>query len=90
MTTITATEAKAHFLDIIRKADRTMQHFVISKNGKPKAVIMSVDEYDGWLETIEIMSDKKAMKEIQDARQELKQGKGHSFEEVFKPSRIKR
>ncbi|MFC1480435.1 type II toxin-antitoxin system Phd/YefM family antitoxin [Candidatus Omnitrophota bacterium] len=91
MTSLTVTEAKAHLLEIIRKADRTMQHFVISKNGKPKAIIMSVDEYEGWLETLEIMSDREALKDIQEAKKELAEGKGYTFEEVFKrPKRKKR
>ncbi len=91
MTTLTVTEAKAHLLEIIRQADTTMESFVISKNGKPKAVIMSIDEYEGWLETLEIMSDKKALKEIQEARKELAGGKSYTFEEVFKePSRKKK
>ena len=84
MTYITVTEAKAHLLDIIRKADKNMQHFVISKNGKPKAIIMSVDEYEGWLETLDIMSDKKTMKSIERAKKDIEEGKCVAFEDVFK------
>lgn len=87
MTYLTVTEAKTHLLDIIRKADSSMKHFIITKNGKPKAIIMSVDEYEGWLETLEIMSDKKAMKDIRQAEKELAEGKSYTFEEVFKKSK---
>lgn len=90
MTTLTVTEAKAHLLELIRKADRTMQHFVISKNGKPKAILMSMDEYEGWLETLEIVSDKEALKDIQEARKELAEGRSYTFKEVFKRSPKKR
>ena len=84
MVSMTVTEAKAHLLEIIRKADESMQHIIISKNGKPKAIIMSIDEYEGWLETLEIISDKAAIKDIEEARKELKEGKVYTFEEVFK------
>jgi len=84
MTYLTVTEAKAHLLDIIRKADSSMQHFIITKSGKPKAIIMSLDEYEGWLETLEIMSDKKALKDIRKAEKELAQGKSYTFDQVFK------
>jgi len=40
-------------------------------------------DVEGWLETIEIMSDKEAMRDIRQAEKELKQGKFYSFEEVF-------
>jgi len=81
---MTVTKAKAHLLDIIRKADNSMQHFIITKNGKPKAIIMSVDEYEGWLETLEIMSDKKTLGDIRKAEKELAEGKYYTFEQVFK------
>jgi len=86
MATLTVTEAKAHLLELIRKADRTMQHFIISKNGKPKAILMSIDEYESWLETIEVLSDKDALEDIREARKELSGGGGHTFKEVFKRS----
>ena len=83
MVSMTVTEAKAHLLEIIRKADESMQHFVISKNGKPKAIIMSIDEYEGWLETLEILSDKSAVADIKEARKELKNKEVYTFDEVF-------
>ncbi|MFH1305488.1 MAG: type II toxin-antitoxin system Phd/YefM family antitoxin [Candidatus Omnitrophota bacterium] len=83
MPNLTVTEAKAHFLEIIRKTDKTMQHFIICKKGKPTAVLMSVDEYAGWLETLEILSDKTALKDIREAQKELAEGKGLTFDEVF-------
>jgi PHD/YefM family antitoxin component YafN of YafNO toxin-antitoxin module len=51
---------------------------------------MCIDDYEGWLETLEIMSDKKAMQDIKKARKELKQGKLYTFEEVFKRAQRKK
>lgn len=82
MTTLTVTEAKAHFLELIRDSDRRLERFVITKQGKPKAVLMNADEFEGWLETLEIVSDKKALKEIRKAKKELEEGKTKSFKEV--------
>lgn len=82
MTTLTVTEAKSHFLELIRNADKRLERFLITKQGKPSAVLMNADEFEGWLETLEIMSDKKALKEIRQARKELEQGKAKSFKVV--------
>jgi len=82
MTTLSVTEAKAHFLEIIRDSDKRLERFIITKQGKPAAVLMNADEFEGWLETLEIMSDKKALKGIRKARKELEQGKTKSFERV--------
>ncbi len=82
MTTLTVTEAKAHFLELVRNSDKRLERFVITKQGKPAVVVMNADEFEGWLETLEIMSDKKALKEIRKAKRELGLGKIKSFKEV--------
>jgi prevent-host-death family protein len=82
MTVITVTEAKAHFLELVRDSDKRLERFIITRQGKPAAVVMNADEFEGWLETLEIMSDKKALREIRKAKKELEQGKTKSFEKV--------
>lgn len=83
MTILTATEAKAHFLQLIRDSGRRSERFLITKSGKPVAVMMNADEFEGWLETLEIMSDKKGLKELRKAKAELAQGRYKTFEQVF-------
>lgn len=82
MTTLTVTEAKAHFLELIRSSDKRLERFMITKQGKPAAVVMNADEFEGWLETLEIVSNKKALKEIRKAKRELSLGKTKSFKDV--------
>ena len=82
MTTITVTEAKSHFLELVRDTDDRFGRYVITKNGKAACVMMNADEFDGWLETIEIMSDKDVLREIRRSRAELSAGKVKSFEYV--------
>lgn len=82
MTTMTVTEAKSHFLEMVRDSDKRLERYLITKQGKPAAIVMSADEFEGWLETLEIMSDKKALREIRQARKEIEKGKSYSFEEV--------
>lgn len=82
MKNINATEAKKRLLEILRDTDESYERYCITRNGEPKAILMSVDDYDGWLETLEIMSSKHAVAEIKKARHELESGKGISFEKV--------
>lgn len=82
MTTMTVSEAKSHFLELVRDSDSRLERFIITKNGKPVVVIMNADEFEGWLETLEILSDRKAAKEIKQAKRELKKGKTLTFSEV--------
>ena len=68
---------------VIDDVDAHMSRYVISTRGKPKAVLMCVDDYEGWLETLEILSCKDALKDIKEARRELAEGKHYTHEEVF-------
>ena len=83
MKSIKATEAKKHLLEMIRDADERFERYCITRNGDPKAVLMSIDDYEGWLETLEIMSDKDAVKEIKKARKELDAGRGVPFSKIL-------
>ena len=58
MTTLTATMAKEQLLSLIRKAHDLGSSYTITHNGKPCAILMSTEEYDGLLETISILKDK--------------------------------
>lgn len=83
MKNIKATDAKKHLLEILRDSDESFERYCITRNGEPKAVLMSIDDYEGWLETLEIMSSKEAIKEIRKARKELDAGKGVAFEKIL-------
>jgi len=83
-TTLPATEARRNFFKILEKIDRPNRAYTITLDGKPKAVILSFDEYDSWLETLEILNDPKLMEEIKQADEEFARGEYVSLEEVLK------
>ena len=83
MKSITTTEAKKRLLELIRDSDESFERYLITRNGEPKAVLMSVDDYEGWVETLELMNSDEAMGEIKKARKELDAGKGISFEKIL-------
>lgn len=80
---VTATQAKAGLLGYIRGADKKFERFCITRNGQPKAVLMSIDDYEGWLETLAILGDNSALGEIRKAQGELRRGKGIPFAKVM-------
>jgi transcriptional regulator with XRE-family HTH domain len=51
--------------------------------GIPVADLLSKRDYEGWLETLDIMSDQKAMEDIKQAEKDIKKGRVYDFEEVF-------
>jgi prevent-host-death family protein len=81
--TISLKEARAKFSTLVEKADRLSERFVVTKNGMPKAVVMSADEFDSWVETLELLSNPKAVKALERGLKQAKAGKFRSFERVF-------
>lgn len=83
MHSIKTSEAKKHLLELIRNADEMFERYCITRNGEPKAVLMSIDDYEGWVETLDILSEKEAIDEIRKARSELDSGKKIPFKKVM-------
>jgi len=80
---IPVTKAKTNLLDMVRKIKDTDDAIAITKNGIPEVVLISMDRFDGLLETLEILSDERAMKSIRKAIQEADKGMWLDYDEVF-------
>ncbi|MFA4991393.1 MAG: type II toxin-antitoxin system Phd/YefM family antitoxin [Candidatus Omnitrophota bacterium] len=74
---------RKNLANVIKDVKAHYERYVVSKHGEPEAVLMSVDDYEGWLETLEIMSDKEAMEDIRQAEGDLREGRFYTYEEVF-------
>ncbi|MBU0646686.1 type II toxin-antitoxin system Phd/YefM family antitoxin [Patescibacteria group bacterium] len=72
---IPITKAKTRLLDIIRMINDREDTIAITKNGIPKAVIMSMDQYEAMRETMAILGDVEMMKQIRRSRNEVKENR---------------
>ena len=72
---MTATEARKKFYEVIETAKHPGFPVIITHNGLPKVVVLSFEEFEGWQETMEIMSDPSLDKDIRAGIKELKSGK---------------
>lgn len=74
---MTATEARKRFFDVIETAEHPGVAVVITLEGLPKVVVMSFEEFEGWQETMEIMSDPDPSldRDIRAGIKEMKSGK---------------
>ena len=80
---IPITKAKSDLLNLIRKLVDSDDALAITKNGVPEAVLISMKKFKGLIETIDILSDEKAMKSLRKSVRETDQGKWLEFDEVF-------
>jgi len=51
--------------------------------GRPAGVLLSVEEYEGLLETLEILADAELMKNIQRGLEDLESGRIVGHDEVW-------
>ncbi len=84
MTTVSLATAKAHLSAYVDEVWRTHERVTITRNGVPTSVLVSVDELESLEETLSILSDPEAMRELREAQQELDQGLGAEWHD-FKP-----
>lgn len=70
--TIPLAEAKKKLSAIINDVETKYDRFTITKNGINKAVILSSEEYEGLLETLDILSSKEERDAIRRAEKEVK------------------
>lgn len=80
--TITLKELRPELPEVIKDIDNKLDRYIITKRGKPVAIMISVDDYEGFLETVEILSDKEAVRRIKKAKREIKKGETISLEEL--------
>lgn len=77
-----ASEARINFYRLLEEAGGNMRQFTITHRGRPPVVMMSVQEFEGWQETLEIMSNKKLVTRIKQARKDINAGRGIPWETV--------
>jgi antitoxin YefM len=86
MKTLSLSEAKAKLSGLVEEVERRDAEVIITRNGRPAAVLVSPDEYESWKETHAIRSDKELLREIRAglAAIRARKAKLYSLEELFK------
>lgn len=82
--TLPISEARKNLPTLIEQANRLMDEYIITVNGKPAAVIMSSDGYESWKETTEILADPGLMQAIREGEKDIAEGRVQDWEEVKK------
>jgi antitoxin YefM len=85
MKTLSLSEAKMKLSGLIDLVNASDEEVVITKNGRPAAVLVSPEEFENWKETIAIRSNSALMKEIKSGLKALKtkKAKEQTLEELF-------
>lgn len=80
VTLVPVTEAKQRFTEFVKNAEESFDRYLVTKNGKEAAVLMSVEEYEGLLETIDVLANTREVKALAQALAQAKRGETISLE----------
>lgn len=87
--TVSATQARKQLFQLLREAGVHGAHVRITLGDKPPVIMMSEEELEGWLETIDILSsDPGIVKRLKKAEREIAQGKVIPWEKVKKELKL--
>lgn len=70
---------KNRLSEVVDRLEREHGRVVITKHGRPAAVVMSVEDLEGLEETLNILSDPKFMRRIRKADAEIAAGEAEEL-----------
>ena len=84
MKTLSLSEAKMKFSQIVDEITSLSETVTVTKNGRPVVVMIDAGEYESWKETQLILSDQEMMTEIREGLTEIERNSRlYTLEELF-------
>lgn len=81
--TLSLSEVKARLPELVAGVQEREEEVIVTKNGRPAAILLNIDEYTRLKETLDVLSDPGLMNQIAESRAFYKaKHKGLSFEDV--------
>jgi antitoxin YefM len=81
---ITLKELRPKLPKVIDSIDSRMERFIISKHGEPIAIMLSLDDYESLIETLNETSDTENLKNIRAGIKDAKEGRTVDWASVKK------
>lgn len=79
-TTIPISEARKKIFDITKEVQKPGIYYIFTEKGRPKAVLISAEEFESWVETLEVMEDFPDLKkDIEEAHKDYQSGKYKTY-----------
>ena len=80
---MSVSEFRAKLLKVTQQLEKAPERYIITREGRPSAVLMSYDEFRGLMATLEVILDPEMVRGIDRGIHDKKARKVKSFEDVF-------
>ena len=83
-TTLPISEARKEIFKIAERVQKPSTYYTLTEKGKPKAVVLSAEEFESWQETLEVTRIFPNLeKNVKAAEKDFKKRKCVTLEEVL-------
>ena len=72
---IALSKAKQKLLELARQVDEGGKRFLLVRDGVPVSVLVPVEEYEAWQETLEVLEDAETMASLRRALKDAAAGR---------------
>jgi antitoxin YefM len=83
-------EAKAHLSELVSRVHDHHERVTVTVHGRPSAVLLAVEDLEALEETIAILSDSEAMRQLAEAEAEIAGGGGETEADLAHAMRRRR
>jgi prevent-host-death family protein len=80
--TVPFTEARARLSELLDELEARHEHVVITRNGRPAAVLVPAEEQEVLEETLEVLQDEELLRALRESEGDVKSGRLTSLREV--------
>jgi prevent-host-death family protein len=80
--TVPFTEARAKLSDLLDDIEQQHEHVVITRNGRPAAVLIPAAELEAIEETMEILQDEDLLQALRESEEDVQAGRVSTLAEV--------
>jgi len=80
---IPITDGRKELLRLAKEAKENLDRFVFTRNGKPEVVLLSIEDYEDLLETLELYEIPGLVKTLSQRREDVRAGQSLPESDVF-------
>ena len=81
--TLPVSDAKQRFTELVKGAEECFDRYLVTRNGKDAAVVMSAEEYESLLETLDILANRREVRAIREASAQARRGETVSLKKYL-------
>lgn len=80
--TVPFSEARARLSELLDELETRHEHVVITRNGRPAAVLVPAEEHEVLEETLEVLQDEELLRALRESEDDVRSGRLTSLREV--------